>query len=212
MTSDPTAFQRGVYQSDNGLNSVGQKFKVSKEVKPFSRTGIRGNVIAAAVLNVQLGKLDGMLSHTRALKKRFLSQLEPSGNYKAQYIDDTEGDCGFCVNLIMNDEAKVEPILQLAKREGLPLEMLYAVGLFEGGDLHIYSNWTPILEKISSTPAGYPWKDPAYKGNVEYSVDMCPKTTDILNRTVRILFNIKMTDANIDEFATALNKIDKELQ
>ena len=211
MTSNSTAFQRGVYQSDNGLNAVGQGHPANKEIKPFIRAGIRGNVIAAAVLNVQLGKLDGMLSHTRALKKRFISQLEPSGNYKMQHIDDPEGDCGFSVNLIINDAAKVEPILLLAKREGLPLNLLYEVGLFEGGDLHIYSNWTPILEKISPTPAGYPWKDPAYKGNVEYSVDMCPNTTDILNRTVRLLFNIKMTEANIDEFAAALNKIDKEL-
>jgi len=211
MTSNPRAFQRGVYQSDNGLNRVGQGELAGKEVKPFSRSGIRGNVLAAAVLNVQLDKMAGMLSHTRALKKRFMSQLVSSSNYKPQYVDDPEGDCGFCVNLIMNDVNKVEPILRLAEQEGLPLTRLYEVKLFDGGDLHIYSNWTAILEKNSSNAAGYPWKDPAYKGNVEYSADMCPKATDILGRTVRLLFNIKMTDINIDEFAAALNKIDKEL-
>ena len=211
MTSNSTAYQRGIYLSDNGLNSVGLDYPIKKEVKSFSRSGIRGNEIAAAVLNVQLSKIDSMLSHTRALKKRFMSKLDPSNNYKAQHIDDPDGDCGFCVNLIMNDEDKVEPVLQLAEKEGLPLVRLYEVGLFEGGDLHIYSSWTPILEKRSSNPAGYPWKDPAYKGNVEYSTDMCPNTTDIIKRTVRLLFNIKMTDVNIDEFAAALNKIDKEL-
>jgi len=211
MTSNSTAFQRGIYQSDNGLNQVGQDYPIKKEVKSFSRSGIRGNVIAAAVLNVQLSKLDSMLSRTRALKKRFMSLLDSSNNFKPQYIDDPEGDCGFCVNLIMNDESSVEPILQLAEKEGLPLTRLYEVNLFEGGDLHVYSNWTPILEKRGSSPAGYPWKDPAYKGNVEYSTSMCPNTTDILGRTVRILFNIKMTETNIDEFAAALNKIDKEL-
>ena len=211
MTSNPTAFQRGVFQSDNGLNSVGQSNPLGKDVKPFTRTGIRGNVIAAAVLDVQLSKMDEMLSHTRTLKKRFFSQLDPSINYKNQHVDDPEGDCGFCVNLIMNDVSKVEKILKLAEQEGLPLNPLYEVDLFEGGDLHVYSNWTPILEKSSPTPAGYPWKDPAYKGNVEYSTDMCPNTSSILGRTVRLLFNIKMTNENIDEFAAALNKIDKEL-
>ena len=211
MTSNPTAYQRGVYQSDNGLNSVGRDYPVQKEVKSFSRSGIRGNVIAAAVLNAQVDKLDSMLSHTRALKKRFFSKLEPSDNYKPQHVDDPEGDCGFCVNLIMNDLNKVEKILKLAEEEGLPLFRLYEVNLFEGGDLHIYSNWAPILEKRGATSAGYPWKDPAYKGSVEYSKDMCPNTTDILGRTVRFLFNIKMTDDNMDEFAAALNKIDKEL-
>jgi len=211
MTNNSRAFQRGVYQSDNGLNDVGQGHPNSKEVKPFSRSGIRGNEIAAAVLNVQLGKLDSMLSHTRALKKRFFSLLEQPKNYKAQHVDDTEGDCGFCVNLIMNDTAKVESILKLAEKEGLPLYRLYEAVLYEGGDLHIYSNWTPILEKVSANRCGYPWKDPAYKGNVEYSTDMCPGSTDILNRTVRILFNVNMTEKNIDEFAAALNKIDAEI-
>jgi len=211
MTSNTKAFQRGVYQSDNGLNDVKQGHPHDENIKAFSRSGIRGNEIAAAVLNVQLKKMDGMLSHTRALKKRLFSLLDTPINYKPQYIDDVEGDCGFCVNLIMNDANKVEPFLELAEKEGLPLIKLYEAKLFEGGDLHIYSNWSPIINKVSATPAGYPWKDPAYKGNVEYSADMCPKSLDILGRTVRILFNINMTNANIDEFAEAINKIDKEL-
>ena len=211
MTNNPQAFQRGVYMSDNGLNDVGQGHPHSKDIKPFSRSGIRGNEIAAAVLNVQVDKLDSMLSHTRALKKRLFAKLNSPINYKPQYVDDPEGDCGFCVNLIMNDVNKVPAILKLAEAEGLPLGKLYEAKLFEGGDLHIYSNWTPVLEKRGATPAGYPWKDPAYKGNVEYSKDMCPNSLDILGRTVRLNFNINMSEVNIDEFAAALNKIDSEL-
>ena len=211
MTSNPKAFQRGVYMSDNGLNDVKQDNPNSKTIRPFSRSGIRGNEIAAAVLNVQLSKMNKMLTHTRILKKRLFSQLNSPINYKPQYVDDPEGDCGFCINLIMNDFNKVEPILRLAGEEGLPLIKLYEAKLFEGGDLHVYSNWTPVLEKIGATSAGYPWKDPAYKGTVEYSADMCPNTLDILGRTVRILLNIKMSETNIDEFAAAINKIDKSL-
>ena len=211
MTSNPLAFQRGVYQSDNGLNSVGQEIPDGKSIKAFSRCGIRGNEIAAAVLNVQLNKLEGMISHTRALKKSFLSQLDSLKNYKMQHVDDPEGDCGFCINFLMDDAGKVEQILKLAHDEGLPLQRLAEVALFDGGDLHVYSNWTPILEKRGSNKLGYPWTDPAYKGNVEYSKTMCPNTTNILDRTVRILLNINMTEQNINEFAEALNKIDKAL-
>jgi len=211
MTNNEKAFQRGVYQSDNGLNDVRQGHPANKNIKPFSRSGIRGNEIAAAVLDVQVNKMGKMLAHTRMLKKRFFSQLEASANFKPQHVDDPEGDCGFCVNLIMNDINKVETVIKLAEKEGLPLVKLYEAKLYEGGDLHVYSSWTPILEKRSASPAGYPWKDPAYKGNVEYSTSMCPQTTDILGRTVRLLFNVNMTETNIDEFAAALNKIDKEL-
>jgi dTDP-4-amino-4,6-dideoxygalactose transaminase len=211
MTNNADAFQRGVYQSDSGMTMWQTPLPLTRDTKPFSRSGIRGNEIAAAVLNVQLGKLDGMLNHTRALKKRFLSQLNAPINYTPQYVDDPDGDCGFCVNLIMNDAEKLEPILALAEKEGLPLTKLYEAKLYEGGDLHIYSNWTPILEKRSANRHGYPWKDPAYKGNAAYSTDMCPQSLSILGRTVRLLFNIKMTETNINEFAAALNKIDGEL-
>jgi len=211
MTSDPVAYQRGIFQSDNGQNKVGSDYPVKNDVEPFSRSGIRGNVIAAAVLNVQLGKMDNMLSHTRNLKKRFLSQLEPSTGYVMQHVDDPDGDCGFCVNFIMGDKEKAERIIVLAEKEGLPLTAMERNGSGGKKDLHIYSNWTPILEKRSSTNAGYPWKDPAYKGNVEYSTDMCPKSTDIIDRTVRLLFNINMSKTNIDEFAAAFNKINQEL-
>jgi dTDP-4-amino-4,6-dideoxygalactose transaminase len=64
---------------------------------------------------------------------------------------------------------------------------------------------------MGATPAGYPWKDPSYKGNAEYSADMCPNTLDILQRSLRITMNIKMSATNIDEFAAAINKVDAML-
>ena len=202
-TSNTKAFQRGIYQADNGLNIMIHNRSVDGGIRPFSRSGIRGNELAAAVLHVQLNKLDSLLDHTRALKKRFLSQLNSPENYSLQHVDDPEGDCGFSVNFIVKDKTKLEAMLRLAEEEGLPLYKVYA-----NEDRHVYVHWDPIINKQSATPAGYPWKDPAYKGNVEYTLDMCPNTMDILGRAVRLLFNIKMSDANIDEFAAALNKID----
>lgn len=200
-TNNTKAFQRGIYQADNGLNIMAHERSVDNNIQPFSRSGIRGNELAAAVLRVQLGKLDSLLGHTCALKKRFLSQLNTPKNYSLQHVDDPEGDCGFSVNIIANEN--VDSLLRMAEDEGLPLVKVYTEN-----DRHIYANWTPIMNKQGATPVGYPWKDPAYKGNVEYAHNMCPNTLDILSRTARLLLNIKMTDTNIDEFAAALNKID----
>jgi len=205
-TSDPAAFQRGVHQSDSGLNILDRTEPVDTSVRPFSRSGIRGNELAAAVLNVQLRKMDAMLSHTRALKKRLLTQLKPSKNYHLQHVDDPDGDCGFAVNFIFNSKEKMIAMLSLAEDDGLPMYQVY-----EEGDRHVFVHWDPIINKWGSTPLGYPWKDPAYKGSVEYSVNMCPNTLDILNRTARLLFNIKMTDANINEFAASINKLDQSI-
>ena len=208
FTNNADAFQRGVYQSDSGMTMWKTPLPLTREVKPFSRSGIRGNEIAAAVLRAQLSKLDEMLGHTRALKKRFISKLNAPVNYKLQHVDDPEGDCGFSITLIANDIALARKMADMLSDEGLLIGSVYNAGF---PDRHIYSHWDPIINKLSATPAGYPWNDPAYKGNVQYAQDMCPNTLDILQRSLRLTLNIKMTAVNIDEFAEAINKVDAML-
>jgi dTDP-4-amino-4,6-dideoxygalactose transaminase len=205
LTNNADAFQRGVYQSDSGMTMWKTPLPLQKEVKPFSRAGIRGNEIAATVLHEQLKKLDMLLDHTRRLKKRLISKLNAPKNYKLQHVDDPEGDCGFSITFIANDQALARKIAGMLSEVGLDIGSVYNAGF---PDRHIYAHWDPIIQKMSASPAGYPWADPAYKGNVQYSKDMCPNTLDILQRCLRITLNIKMTDTNIDEFAEAINAVD----
>ena len=78
-------------------------------------------------------------------------------------------------------------------------------------DRHMYSYWDSILEKRSPHPSGYPWKDPNYHGNVQYSKDMLPQTLDILGRSLRFDFNMNMTEEHARQMARALNKVDAVL-
>jgi len=205
FTNHADAFQRGVYQSDSGMTPWKTELPLTKETKPFARAGLRGNEISAAVLRVQLNKLDGILDHTRKLKKLLSSKLNKAVNYKMQHVDDPEGDCGFSITFIAKDQATAKKMTALLNEEGLDIGLVYSEGF---PDRHIYAHWDPIIDKVSATPAGYPWADPAYKGNVQYSRDMCPNTLDILQRSLRITLNINMTDINIYEFADAINKVD----
>jgi hypothetical protein len=152
--------------------------------------------------------MDGMLSHTRALKKRFISKLNTPINYKLQHVDDPEGDGGYAINMIAKDIPAAKRMAELLGEVGLGIGTVYNP---ENPDTHIYAHWDPILDKISPTPAGYPWKDPAYKGNIEYTRDMCPNTLDNLQRCLRINLNIKTQEINVDEFAEAVNYADKML-
>ncbi|MCL2528682.1 MAG: aminotransferase class I/II-fold pyridoxal phosphate-dependent enzyme [Defluviitaleaceae bacterium] len=208
LTNNADAFQRGVYQSDSGMTMWKTTLPLTREIQPFSRSGVRGNEVAAAVLSAQLEKLSPMLTHTRALKKRLISKLNPPKNYKLQHVDDPEGDSGFSFTMIANDRQTAEKLNAMMVEAGLAIGSVYNEGF---PDRHVYAHWDPIINKLSATPAGYPWADPAYKGNVEYSADMCPNTLDILQRCLRITLNIKMTETNIDEFAAAINAVDAAL-
>ena len=76
-------------------------------------------------------------------------------------------------------------------------------------DRPIYSHWDSILEKHSPHATGYPWKAPAYQGNVEYSKDMCPRSLDILGPALR--FNMDISEGHARLMARALNKVDAAL-
>ena len=208
FTNNRTAFQRGVFQSDPAMQMWDTTLSQDLQVQPFSRSGFRGNEISAAMLRVQLSKLDSILSKTRALKTLLLNHLDKPIHYELQQVDDPSGDCGFSFSILAHTPELAKKFAEQLKEVGLTIGSVYNEGF---PDRHIYTNWTSILEKHGATKAGYPWKDPAYKGNVTYTKDMCPNTLYILKCCLRLGINMNMTEQNILEIAEAINTVDQEL-
>lgn len=207
FAKDDVAFQLGVCQSDPANLMWKSGLLDDGVVKPFSRAGYRANEMSAAVGRVQLTKLEGIVTRTRALKKHLIDNLNPTPkHYKLQYRDDPEGDAGISFAVICNSAEETKTMVEKLAEEGLELGSLYNAKGFP--DRHIYAYWDSIMNKVSPTDAGYPWKDPAYKGNVEYSKDMCPRTLDILNRSLRLAINPGMSEVNMEEIAAAINAAD----
>ncbi|NLO82725.1 MAG: aminotransferase class V-fold PLP-dependent enzyme [Clostridiales bacterium] len=208
MTNDDAAFLRGVYQSDPGTPMWDSDLKADLNIPPFTRAGYRGNEIAAAIARVQLRKMDRILEYTRGLKKLLLENLNEPIHYQRQHVDDPEGDCGISFAMIVESKEAAERFSKALLEEGLSIGSIYNEGF---PDRHIYSYWDSVLTKTGATPMGYPWKDPAYMGSVEYSKDMCPRTLDILSRCLRLAIHMRMTEQNILEIAEAINKVDRNL-
>ena len=205
FTNDDDAFIRGVNAHDPGSPMWKEGLTQDSNIAPFTMLGTRGNEVSAAIARVQLTKLDGILEKTRALKKKLISRLAKPLNYTLQHVDDPEGDCGISIALIANTREKAQKLYGTLAEEGLNIGTAFNEGF---PDRHIYSYWDAIIEKRSPSPAGYPWKDPSYKGNVSYTNDMCPNTLDILGRCMRFGINTAMNDTNMEEIAAAINYAD----
>jgi len=177
--------------------------------KPFSRQCYRPSEILGAMARIQLSKLEDILGHTRRLKKAFLSELaDDSKGYIRQHVDDPDGECGISAAIIVQDDQLAKKYAEALKAEGLGAGTAYNQGF---PDRHIYCYWDSILSKQSAHPSGYPWNDPAYKGNVEYSPDMCPNTLSILGRALRFGFNVNMQEDHARLMAAVINKVDAAL-
>jgi 8-amino-3,8-dideoxy-alpha-D-manno-octulosonate transaminase len=206
FTDDYTTFEKAAFASEPGLPMWMSDSEW--ETPPFSRQCYRPSEIMGSIARVQLSKMNHILNHTRKLKKAFLSELAEPKGYQLQHVDDPEGDCGISAAMIVRDQELAKRYAEALKAEGLWAGTAYNEGF---PDRHIYRYWDSILDKNSPHPTGYPWKDPAYKGSVEYSQDMCPRTLSILSRALRFGFNVNMQEEHAKLMAAAINKVDAAL-
>ena len=152
---------------------------------------------------VQLSKIEEIIGHQKFLKASFVNELDESTTYVHQHIDDVFGDIGLSASIILQNKELAIGYGHALKAK-VDRQQQYIMTEFLTGIL--YSHWDGILERVSPRPNGYPWDDPAYMGEVEYSKDICPQTLDILGRTLRFEFNMNIEHARL--IAIAVNKVD----
>ena len=208
-TNDRNVFERACLFSDPGLPMwKGDDHVLDWENDPFPRQTYRVSEIVAAIARVQLSKIKEIIGHQKSLKTAFLNELDESKAYVNQHVDDVAGDIGVSASIILRNKELAVGYAHALKAEGAEIATVHNEGI---PDRHIYSHWDGILDKRSPHPTGYPWKDPAYLGKVEYSKDMCPQTLDILGRTLRFDFNMNMDLEHTRSIARAVNKVDSVL-
>jgi dTDP-4-amino-4,6-dideoxygalactose transaminase len=192
VTNDPTVYERAIIHHDPG--TAFRSHRADLRIAPFTGLHFRMNEILAAVLRVQLRRVDGLLARLREQKARFVDALADTG-LKLLPNNDPEGDCATVLALSFPSEKEARRYMSLLASEGVDSETPI------DSDRHIYSNWDPILARRGSYhPALNAFARPENAASeVEYSEDMCPRTLDLLSRAVFI-------DLHPDSTAAAVRK------
>lgn len=191
LTNDKDIYGRAlIYHDSSAVVFFGDQLSGIEE-NPFCGVEYRTNEITCAILRCQLKRLDGILHDLRTQKKRIMETL--SGKYKFAPSHDAEGDCG--VTLAFRFDTEEEAIAFADKVQGTrPIET----------GKHVYRHWTSILHHYGAYNSRMdPFKMEANKDlNMDYSEDMCPKTLDLLSRTVYVAIDPDRTEQEItDEIA-----------
>ncbi len=176
-------------------------------VRPFAGANYRMDEMQGALARVQFSRMDGILKRMRELKKHILAGIADAPCITLQDIPDSEGDCAVMVAFFTPKAEMTKPFAEALVAEGIPAGSMYSPLL---PDRHIYCYWEYVIEKLSSDRHGWPWTSPFYKGNVEYSRDMCPQTLDILERTVVIGIHQNLTDQHADWIIEGIQKVARE--
>lgn len=201
LTNNNSVFEKAlIYHDSSAVAFFGNQLD-NVETQTFCGTEYRTNELNAAILREQLKRLDGIISDLRKNKKYITEKL--SEYTKFIKYNDAEGDLGTTLALYF-DTAEAAARVENAAKE------LFACRPINTNK-HIYSNWTPILEKRGALhPLMDPFKMEANKEIVpNYTKDMCPQTLEILSRAVYISVN---PDANEKELDALVEKIKEALK
>jgi len=194
-TDDEVVYQRALIHHDGG--AAFRQHARSLRVRPWTGSNFRLNEILGAILRVQLGRLEAILSALRREKRMMVEELGEVAGLRLSPMHDPEGDCGTHVALLCESEGEARRVLRAAEEAGLGGFIPLDTGI------HVYSNWEPILEKRG---AHHPRVDPfaLAEGPVEYSRDMCPRTLEIVARTVCLTTSVRRSE---EELMGALGRL-----
>ncbi len=162
----------------------------------FVANGSRASEIAGAMLNVQLDRIDGLITTMRAQKQRILTAT--TGNrLRAAPAHSPEWECGTHIMYQFDSAAEADTF---AAATGGTVTMKTG--------RHVYTEWDPILaHRGGPHPALNPYMMPENREcRMEYSKEMCRRSLDILNRTVFVQTDPDFTDDDVGALVDRISR------
>ena len=208
VTDDPKLYARAAMGHDSAM-SFWRRLSADHDVAmgdvpSIAGSGFRMSELQGAVAFTQLGKLDGIITPMREAKREILEATAGVPGLRPMRVPDPAGECALSANFLLDTAEQAQRFAKSLQAEGVKVGTIHNEGF---PDRHIYRYWDYVLNKVPVTPTRDPWRDPRYKGNVEYSPDMCPRTLDVLSRTVSVTLNQRMTEEHTPLIAGAIQKV-----
>lgn len=200
VTNDIDLYQRAIIYHDCG--SAFWTYETPITAPLYTGTNMRVSEVTGAILRVQLTRLDGILADLRRVKRAITEAVADLPMLRVNPSNDLDGDCGVCLPFIFDDAVTAEKFEKL----------IGGTRPINTGK-HVYREWTPILEKRGAhISAMNPYENPANAGlRLDTREDSCPRTLDILSRTVYQMLNCDWTEAELAEVIEKIRQAAKAL-
>jgi len=202
LTDDKTLFERAlIYHDSSAVAFFGNQMD-NFTTEAFCGSEYRSNELCAAVIRIQLDRLDGILADLRKNKAYLMNALADICSFAPS--NDLAGDCGTTLAVKFEDEKSAR---MFATADGINGTLPIDTGK------HVYKHWTPIMEKRGAFhPLMDPFKMAANQGIVpDYREDMCPRTLDILSKVVYVDidpdWNMKQLEQKVLQIRAAMKKL-----
>lgn len=174
----------------------------------FCGENYRMSEMEGAVALAQIRRADTMLAGYRRAKKAIKEAIEPRPGLSFRRLTDAAGDTGICLVMFLRDAEVTQKALKAMSAEGVP-----AGGIYDSKvkDWHIYRYWEHILDKKSVAGDGLPWTGVKSEELPKYAADMCPRTLDLLARTIQVEIDYNYSAADCAAISGGINKVLRQM-
>ena len=181
--------------------------RFARERRPgelFAGENYRMSELEGAVALAQIRKVDRILAGYRHARNLIRSQIDRFPGMGFRRLPDEDGDTAICLIFFLPEPDVTRRAIEAMKSEGVP-----AGGVYDSKvrDWHIYTYWDHVLDKNAVSADGLPWSAVPEAELPRYSQDMCPRTLDLLGRSIHIEINHNYSDDDCRSIARGINKV-----
>jgi 8-amino-3,8-dideoxy-alpha-D-manno-octulosonate transaminase len=199
VTDDWDVFDRAVRYQDQGGQFTTSKGEVRDHTsgEPFIGVNLRMNEIAGAIAEVQARRLPGLIASMRERAqsiRRRLSDLP----VEWRRIPDEAGEGGN-VTMFFESADRAGEFAEALKAEGIPAGKVY-------GGRPVYAN-PAVLAQKTPWDVGPPFNSQEFPTSRRYYMGMCPRSEDLLSRSLSVAIGPRLTDADEDDIVRAVRKV-----
>lgn len=192
-TNNSDQFERAIRYHDQGfLRGEWDEGQIFGE-------NYRMNELSAAVALEQLRKLDlivGLMQRRKQLLLEMLSDLP----INLRDIPDMAGDVSNSIAFFLNSKAEAKEFVQLLSAENIACGQPYSGRV-------AYETWPQIIGQRTSAPNQFPFRSPHYGKTIEYHIGMCPRSEDLVGRSVFIGISPVLPEAEVESIANGVRKV-----
>ena len=188
VTGDRQLYERAFVYHDSGAAFRPKAGEL--QIPIFVAQQYRADEVMGAIARVQMRRMDGIIADLRRARNALAAAFAGEKAIAVAPSNDPEGDCGVVLALKLKDEAKARTFAAAPGVGGMVV--------IDHGK-HVYTNWDTLREKrISHHPDMNPFFFKKNKGlRADYSDSACPRTLEILRRTVYVNTNPDWTDEEV---------------
>jgi 8-amino-3,8-dideoxy-alpha-D-manno-octulosonate transaminase len=199
VTNDWSVYDRAVRYQDQGGQFTISTGDVREHTSgdPFIGANLRMNEITGAIAEIQLGRLGEIIANTRRNAQTIRARLSDLP-VDWRTIPDPAGEGGSVTMFFETPETAVA-FGEALRAEGIPAVRVY-------GGRPVYMN-PAVLARRTPWAHGCPFNCAEHPTDRTYHPGLCPRSEDLLARSLSIAAGPRMTDQEIDDVVRAVRKV-----